>query len=167
MEDRRSILRLIAALIGTTIGLVGRRTRHQDDTVYFGVSGPVTGDNAEYARLWRQGFELELEDISSTAAFDGERWLWTGKTANRIPGTQSTSHNGSSMGVLAVHFLKWQHHHSHEEIVVSRHAINQPRRIVPSKPPEVQESSAPVQPIATLAVSIFPVDAAQHPANPA
>jgi branched-chain amino acid transport system substrate-binding protein len=34
-----------------------------DGKIHFGVSAPVTGDNAQYARLWRQGFDLALEDI--------------------------------------------------------------------------------------------------------
>lgn len=43
--------------------------------------------------------------------------------------------------------------------------INQPHRIFPSKPPSARVSSASVQPIATLRVSIFQVDAAPHHAN--
>jgi hypothetical protein len=34
-----------------------------DNNIHFGVSAPLTGDNAQYARLWRQGFDLALEDI--------------------------------------------------------------------------------------------------------
>lgn len=35
------------------------------DTVYFGVSGPVTGPNAEYGRLWKQGFDLALDKVNA------------------------------------------------------------------------------------------------------
>jgi branched-chain amino acid transport system substrate-binding protein len=42
-----------------------------DGKVHFGVSAPVTGDNAQYARLWRQGFNLALEDIKSQGGVHG------------------------------------------------------------------------------------------------
>jgi branched-chain amino acid transport system substrate-binding protein len=39
--------------------------------VYIGVSAPLTGQNAEYGRLWKQGFELALEKINSNGGIDG------------------------------------------------------------------------------------------------
>jgi branched-chain amino acid transport system substrate-binding protein len=42
-----------------------------DGKVHFGVSAPVTGDNAQYARLWRQGFDLALEDLKSQGGVRG------------------------------------------------------------------------------------------------
>ncbi len=42
-----------------------------DGKIHFGVSAPVTGDNAQYARLWRQGFDLALEDIKRQGGVRG------------------------------------------------------------------------------------------------
>jgi branched-chain amino acid transport system substrate-binding protein len=42
-----------------------------DGKIHFGVSAPLTGDNAQYARLWRQGFDLALEDIKSQGGVRG------------------------------------------------------------------------------------------------
>jgi hypothetical protein len=39
--------------------------------VYFGVSGPVTGPNAEYGRLWKQGFDLALTKINAAGGING------------------------------------------------------------------------------------------------
>jgi branched-chain amino acid transport system substrate-binding protein len=44
-----------------------------DGKVHFGVSAPVTGDNAQYARLWRQGFSLALDDINDHGGVRGRQ----------------------------------------------------------------------------------------------
>lgn len=43
------------------------------DTVYFGVSGPKTGELAEYGRLWDQGFQLALEKVNADGGIDGKK----------------------------------------------------------------------------------------------
>lgn len=43
------------------------------DTVYFGVSGPKTGNSAEYGRLWQQGFDLALEEINAAGGINGKK----------------------------------------------------------------------------------------------
>jgi branched-chain amino acid transport system substrate-binding protein len=43
------------------------------DTVYFGVSGPVTGTNAEYGRLWKQGFDLALDQVNAEGGINGHK----------------------------------------------------------------------------------------------
>jgi branched-chain amino acid transport system substrate-binding protein len=43
----------------------------EGETVYFGVSGPLTGDKAEYGDLWRQGFDLALQEINDAGGIDG------------------------------------------------------------------------------------------------
>ncbi|MDR0415918.1 MAG: ABC transporter substrate-binding protein, partial [Propionibacteriaceae bacterium] len=42
-----------------------------DRPVYFGVSAPLTGQNAEYGRLWRQGFDLALDRVNAEGGVDG------------------------------------------------------------------------------------------------
>jgi len=44
-----------------------------DNKIHFGVSAPLTGDNAQYARLWRQGFDLALEDIKAQGGVRGRQ----------------------------------------------------------------------------------------------
>lgn len=41
------------------------------DPVYFGVSAPVSGNLAEYGRLWKQGFDLALTKVNAEGGIDG------------------------------------------------------------------------------------------------
>ena len=56
---------VVAALAAAVTATVPACAARDDGTVYFGVSGPVTGPNAEYGRLWKQGFDLALDRINS------------------------------------------------------------------------------------------------------
>lgn len=40
-------------------------------TIYFGVSGPVTGPQAEYGQYWRDGFDLALAEINAAGGING------------------------------------------------------------------------------------------------
>jgi branched-chain amino acid transport system substrate-binding protein len=40
--------------------------------VVFGVSGPLSGDQAQYGEDWQRGFDLALEEINSSGDIDGE-----------------------------------------------------------------------------------------------
>lgn len=64
----------MAAAVVTTLtacGVVGGSAA--GDTVYFGVSGPVTGPNAEYGRLWKQGFDLALDKVNAEGGINGKK----------------------------------------------------------------------------------------------
>jgi len=39
--------------------------------VLIGVMGPLTGDNAEYGKIWRRGFDLALEEINAAGGVQG------------------------------------------------------------------------------------------------
>lgn len=41
------------------------------EPVYFGVSGPLTGPNAQYGAQWKAGFDLALEDINASGGVNG------------------------------------------------------------------------------------------------
>jgi branched-chain amino acid transport system substrate-binding protein len=41
------------------------------DPIYFGVSGPLTGPNAQYGAQWRQGFDLAIEEINKGKGVKG------------------------------------------------------------------------------------------------
>lgn len=41
------------------------------EPVLIGVTGPLTGDNAEYGKQWRKGFDLALEEINGDGGIDG------------------------------------------------------------------------------------------------
>jgi len=41
------------------------------EPLYFGVSGPLTGQNAQYGAQWKAGFDLALEDINANGGING------------------------------------------------------------------------------------------------
>ena len=68
--DRRRVLRgLVAApaagLVAARPGFFGAgRASAQDGPVRFGVSGPFSGNSAEYGRIWQQAMGLAVEEIN-------------------------------------------------------------------------------------------------------
>ncbi|GAA1278960.1 ABC transporter substrate-binding protein [Pseudonocardia aurantiaca] len=71
--------RVAVALLALTLPLAACADRGEAsspadaDTVSFGVSGPVTGPNAEYGRLWKQGFDLALDKVNAEGGIDGKK----------------------------------------------------------------------------------------------
>lgn len=41
------------------------------EPITIGVSGPLTGDNAQYGAQWKKGFDLALEEINGAGGIDG------------------------------------------------------------------------------------------------
>ena len=73
-------IRATAAVLGLALSLTACADRADTssapasaDTVYFGVSGPVTGPNAEYGRLWKQGFDLALDKVNAAGGINGKK----------------------------------------------------------------------------------------------
>ncbi|MDQ0573825.1 ABC transporter substrate-binding protein [Agromyces albus] len=59
----------ILALAGCADGASGSGS--DDSPIVFGVSGPLTGNQAEYGKNWQDGFELALEEINEDGGIDG------------------------------------------------------------------------------------------------
>ncbi|RDI52152.1 ABC transporter substrate-binding protein [Nocardia mexicana] len=63
-----------AAVAALAAGLLsGCSDSGASDTVYFGVSGPRTGQSAEYGRLWQQGFDLALREVNAAGGINGKK----------------------------------------------------------------------------------------------
>src|SRR4030081_2616038 len=41
------------------------------EPIYLGVSGPLTGPNAQYGAQWKQGFDLALDEINGNGGIRG------------------------------------------------------------------------------------------------
>jgi branched-chain amino acid transport system substrate-binding protein len=65
--SRRDIFRGATALsaAAAATALTGRIAR-ADDPIVIGVSGPLTGPNAQYGAQWKDGFDLALIDLGDT-----------------------------------------------------------------------------------------------------
>ncbi|MBX3083629.1 MAG: ABC transporter substrate-binding protein [Anaerolineae bacterium] len=61
---------LFVATFALSFAAVAPVTRAQDP-IYIGVSGPLTGPNAQYGAQWKKGFDLALEEINGKGGVDG------------------------------------------------------------------------------------------------
>jgi branched-chain amino acid transport system substrate-binding protein len=75
---RRVLVRLAAAavLLPASAGLLTFSTPAMSaaaagDPVWFGVSGPLTGPNAQYGAQWQAGFDLALDQINADGGING------------------------------------------------------------------------------------------------
>ncbi|MBT9385414.1 ABC transporter substrate-binding protein [Pseudooceanicola sp. CBS1P-1] len=57
------------ALVSTLAGPALAAT--SGDPVYIGVSGPLTGPQAQYGAMWKQGFDLALKEINADGGING------------------------------------------------------------------------------------------------
>lgn len=69
MLHRQAFLHLAAAFLLAPI--VASAAPAAGDPVWFGVSGPLTGQNAQYGAQWKAGFDLALEDVNATGGIHG------------------------------------------------------------------------------------------------
>lgn len=69
MLHRQTFLRLAAvALLAPVVAWAAPAT---GEPIWFGVSGPLTGQNAQYGAQWKAGFDLALEDINGKGGIHG------------------------------------------------------------------------------------------------
>jgi branched-chain amino acid transport system substrate-binding protein len=48
----------------------GTQTAATGEPIYIGVSGPITGPNAQYGAQWKKGFDLALEEINGSGGIN-------------------------------------------------------------------------------------------------
>src|ERR1700761_434830 len=65
---RRSLLTSAVALPAILRSGAGRAA----DSIWAGVSGPLTGPNAQYGAQWKRGFDLALETINGKGGVKGQ-----------------------------------------------------------------------------------------------
>lgn len=46
------------------------------EPIYIGVSGPLTGDNAQYGAQWKKGFDLALEEVNGAGGYKGRKLVY-------------------------------------------------------------------------------------------
>ncbi|HHW50002.1 MAG TPA: ABC transporter substrate-binding protein [Pseudoclavibacter sp.] len=73
----RRILTAAAAVTVAALGLAGCSSTSGEssssDPIRFGVSGPLTGDQAQYGEDWQEGFELAIEQINADGGVNGRQ----------------------------------------------------------------------------------------------
>jgi branched-chain amino acid transport system substrate-binding protein len=56
--------RVAAVALLTTLGATAALAQATGDPITIGVSGPLTGQNAQYGAQWKKGFDLALEEVN-------------------------------------------------------------------------------------------------------
>lgn len=70
--NRRAVLSAAAlALIASASPAVAQTATAKGEPIYLGVSGPLTGPNAQYGAQWKQGFDLALDQINGAGGING------------------------------------------------------------------------------------------------
>lgn len=70
--NRRAVLSTAAlALLASASPAAAQTATAKGEPIYLGVSGPLTGPNAQYGAQWKQGFDLALDQINGTGGING------------------------------------------------------------------------------------------------
>ena len=71
MSTSLSRRRLLGTLAGAAALAGSGRLAFAAEPITFGVSGPLTGPNAQYGAQWKAGFDLALDDINAAGGVLG------------------------------------------------------------------------------------------------
>ena len=83
--DRRSLVKgSFAAIVA---GAMVSRTALADasEPILLGVSGPLTGPNAQYGAQWKQGFDLALDEIHAAGGINGRKLAYNFEDSQSDP----------------------------------------------------------------------------------
>src|SRR5258705_10393905 len=69
--SRRTLVKGSLAAIVTGAAMSRAALAQSSEPVYLGVSGPLTGPNAQYGAQWKQGFDLALDEINGAGGIKG------------------------------------------------------------------------------------------------
>ncbi|NUY04508.1 ABC transporter substrate-binding protein [Paraburkholderia youngii] len=67
----RRLFALAGAVIAFSFSAASSAAPASGEPVFFGVSGPLTGPNAQYGAQWKAGFDLALDEINRDGGIDG------------------------------------------------------------------------------------------------
>ena len=75
MIDRRKFVRGLAGLsaAGLAVGGGAGWALADSGTARYGVSGPFSGDNAEYGRIWKKAMAMALDEINAAGGVKGKK----------------------------------------------------------------------------------------------
>lgn len=67
----RHLIALAGAVLALSFQSEAGAAPASGEPVFFGVSGPLTGPNAQYGAQWKAGFDLALDEINSQGGING------------------------------------------------------------------------------------------------
>jgi len=83
--DRRSLVK--GSLAAILAGATGSRAAlaQPAEPILLGVSGPLTGPNAQYGAQWKQGFDLALDEIHAAVGINGRKLAYNFEDSQSDP----------------------------------------------------------------------------------
>jgi branched-chain amino acid transport system substrate-binding protein len=80
--DRRTVVKGSLAAIVTA---ASRASAQSSEPIMLGVSGPLTGPNAQYGAQWKQGFDLALDEIHASGGINGRKLAYSFEDSQSDP----------------------------------------------------------------------------------
>jgi branched-chain amino acid transport system substrate-binding protein len=83
--SRRTLVKgsLAAIVTGATMSRVA--LAQSSEPIMLGVSGPLTGPNAQYGTQWKQGFDLALDEIHASGGISGRKLAYSFQDSQSDP----------------------------------------------------------------------------------
>jgi branched-chain amino acid transport system substrate-binding protein len=72
--NRRSLVK--GSLAAAIAGVSRAAFAESSEPITLGVSGPLTGPNAQYGTQWKQGFDLALDEIQAAGGINGRKLVY-------------------------------------------------------------------------------------------
>jgi branched-chain amino acid transport system substrate-binding protein len=83
--DRRMVVKGSLATLLAGAATSRRAGAEPAEPITLGVSGPLTGPNAQYGTQWKQGFDLALEEVNSSGGINGRKLAYTFEDSQSDP----------------------------------------------------------------------------------
>src|SRR5260370_33592304 len=82
---RRTLVKGSLAAIVTGAAMSRAAFAQSSEPILLGVSGPLTGPNAQYGVQWKQGFDLALDEIQATGGINRRKLAYTFEDSQSDP----------------------------------------------------------------------------------
>jgi branched-chain amino acid transport system substrate-binding protein len=83
--SRRTLVKGSLAAIVTGAAMSRAVFAQSSEPIMLGISGPLTGPNAQYGAQWKQGFDLALDEIQATGGINGRKLAYTFEDSQSDP----------------------------------------------------------------------------------
>ena len=83
--SRRTLVKGSLAAFATGAAMSRAALAQSSEPITLGVSGPLTGPNAQYGAQWKQGFDLALDEIHAAGGINGRKLVYTFEDSQSDP----------------------------------------------------------------------------------
>ena len=83
--SRRTLVKGSLAAIVTGAAMSRAALAQSSEPIMLGISGPLTGPNAQYGAQWKQGFDLALDEIHAAGGINGRKLVYSFEDSQSDP----------------------------------------------------------------------------------